>query len=93
MLQQSALNGGMDCMGQSTEFRDCNMQGCPGIQRQLVCNYNSKLLKIRYGLVHNLCNNTFSYLNMKLIVNGVTGLGGICVRELVEGVCKEEPVP
>jgi len=26
------------------------------------------------------------------IVNGVTGQGGICVLELVEGVCKEEPV-
>jgi len=26
------------------------------------------------------------------IVNGVTGLGGICVLEPVEGVCKEGPV-
>merc|ERR1711881_820051 len=29
VLQQSALNGGMDCTGESTEFRDCNMQACP----------------------------------------------------------------
>ena len=34
VLQQTALNGGMDCVGEATQFRDCNMQGCPGINQK-----------------------------------------------------------
>ena len=55
----------------------------------IIRNYSKK---VRYVFVHNLYNNIFLYLKLQLIVNGVTGLGGICVLELVEGVCKEEPV-
>ena len=30
VLQQTALNGGMGCVGEGTQFRDCNIHGCPG---------------------------------------------------------------
>jgi len=30
-VQQDASNGGKDCEGPTAEFRDCNLQKCPGI--------------------------------------------------------------
>ena len=30
-LQQTAAHGGVDCVGESTQFRDCNLHGCPGM--------------------------------------------------------------
>ena len=66
-LLQEASNGGKDCEGPTSEFRDCNLAKCPGIVPICLevscgfssfCNYMSNKYKIFF--VRNHCILSFA---------------------------------
>ena len=56
-LQQIARHGGMDCVGESTQFRDCNPQACPGKLNVVIF---TKLVRLLLKILRHI----FSVFNM-----------------------------
>ena len=59
-LQQIARHGGMDCVGESTQFRDCNPQACPGKLNVVIF---TKLVRLFLGYIFSVFNMYFNHFS------------------------------
>ena len=61
-VEQPALFGGVDCLGESSKEVECNVDSCPGILIQYVKKTCWYVLKVEIGRIHNIAISILSSL-------------------------------